>query len=389
MKKTADEIALHHAQELISLQSVTPHAEQAIAYCKEYLQACAFDCHLLHYGEDENKVANLVAMHGDKKPHLCFAGHLDTVPAGDLEAWQYPPFKATIHEGKLYGRGAEDMKGNVAAFMAAAEFFLYQNPAYKGRLSMLLTSDEEGPALYGTKPTIKWMHTNGYTPDHVIVGEPTAQASPGDAIKIGRRGSINTKVTVKGTQGHVAYPEKANSPMPAVLALCSKLNATVLDEGSTHFSASHLEITSIDTGNLATNVIPENVYIHFNIRYNDHHTGDSLAKWIKQICSEVENEFHVSINANSRNSGDSFYTQDAPYLKIITEVIKNTIQKEPVLSTGGGTSDARFIKNFCPVVEIGLPGKTMHKINEYIEIEHLNILTKLYLHIIEKYFFLN
>jgi succinyl-diaminopimelate desuccinylase len=298
--------------------------------------------------------------------------------------WRYDAFAADIVNGVLFGRGAADMKSAIAAFVAAAEHVI-SGDKVKGSISLLITGDEEGPGINGTKAMLEWLKEKGERPDHCVVGEPTATARAGDTIKIGRRGSMNTTVTVTGTQGHVGYPHRANNPIPATAKLIEALSAP-LDEGTEHFDPSTLAFTSVDVGNPATNVIPAEAHAQFNIRFNDLHTPESLRAHIARIASAIARQTGTSIAFDSVASGVAFLTKPGPFVDLLSGVLTKISGIAPELSTTGGTSDARFIKEYCPVVELGLPGATMHKSDECALISDIHKLTDIYTAVLEAYF---
>jgi len=371
-------------QDLIKCPSVTPKDEGVFDLLQNALENIGFTCHRLPFEEEGTlRVENLYARIGNSAPNFCFAGHLDVVPVGDLAGWTYDPFGGEIHDGRLYGRGAADMKGAVASFTEAAQNFLKeQGDAFKGSISFLITGDEEGPAINGTKKVLQWMEENAEVMDHCLVGEPTNPTCMGEMMKVGRRGSINTLLTVHGTQGHVAYPHRADNPLPRLVKMLDALMSDPLDTGTEFFDASSLSITTVDCGNTVENVIPANVTARFNIRYNNIHTGASLEEWIRETLNTVDENYTIK----TRISGESFMSpQD-----ILSDLIENATEKvtgiAPERSTSGGTSDARFITHACTVAEFGLVGQTMHKVDENVLVEDLTNLTKIYHTILSDYF---
>lgn len=368
------------AQALIRCPSVTPEDAGALDVLAEALEALGFTCHHLVFGENqpEGPVRNLYARRGTGSPHLCFAGHTDVVPVG--QGWTHEPFEAGLHKGKLYGRGATDMKGAIAAWVQAVAAFLDRHPDHRGSLSFLITGDEEGPATFGTVKVVDWLRDRDEAPDLCLVGEPTSQQVCGDMVKIGRRGSLNGVLTIRGTQGHVAYPHLADNPIPRAMDALSRLSRWVLDEGTEHFPPSNLEITSVDVGNPTTNLIPGSVQARFNIRFNDLHTGESLTKKLHQLiqCSGIDCGLEVRV------SGEAFLTPPGAFSETVVAAIKAVTGQEPVLSTTGGTSDARFIKDLCPVIECGLPNASMHKADEHVRLEDLATLAAIYTGIIRR-----
>ena len=379
-----DPIAL--SQALIRCPSVTPADAGALGVLEAALTPLGFACHRLRF-EDAGTAAieNLYARIGTQGPNFCFAGHTDVVPPGDAKLWRHDPFAAVIDNGTLYGRGAADMKSAIAAFVAAASRYLASGKPY-GSISLLITGDEEGIAINGTTKVLGWLAERGERLDHCIVGEPTSDVRAGDAIKIGRRGSLNTRVTVRGTQGHVAYPKRATNPLPAMAALVSLLSSEVLDQGNEHFDPSTLAFTTIDTGNTATNVIPAEAKAGFNIRFTDQHTPDSLKARIANAVDTIRREFGCEIETNFHVSGVSFLTAPGPFTDLLSSAVQTVTGKVPQYSTTGGTSDARFIKDYCPVVEFGLVGQTMHAIDERVPVKDLQTLTAVYRKILDNYF---
>jgi len=368
--------ALAFAQALIRRPSVTPKDAGALDVLEAVLKELGFATHRLPFGDVDNLYARL----GDGAPHFCFAGHTDVVPVG--EGWNADPFAAEIKDGKLYGRGAADMKSAIAAFVAAAARVGKQ----KGSISLLITGDEEGVAVNGTVKVLEWLRTRGEKIDHCIVGEPTSAAHAGDTLKIGRRGSINFKLAVKGVQGHVGYPQKAKNPIPALAQLVTQLAAHRLDKGSEHFDPSTLAFTSVDVGNDATNVIPAEARAAFNIRFNDKHTPDSLTNWVKDRAAMIAQESGCEITVTSQTSGVSFLTAPGKFTQQISDTISSITGQVPFFSTSGGTSDARFIKDVCPVVELGLAGATMHKADECVPVAEIEALTEIYAAVLTAYF---
>ncbi|TNE31633.1 MAG: succinyl-diaminopimelate desuccinylase [Alphaproteobacteria bacterium] len=372
------------AQALIRCPSVTPAEGGALDVLENMLTALGFSCTRLPFSETGTPdVDNLYAEWGDGKPHFCFAGHTDVVPPGDTDSWQHDPFSGIIDDDKLYGRGASDMKGGIAAFVAAAaDFIAEQNNRSSGKISLLITGDEEGPALNGTKKMLQWLETENKIPDHCLVGEPTNPKTLGEMMKVGRRGSMTGRLSVQGTQGHVAYPHLADNPVPKLVTLLSALDALVLDEGSEFFQPSNLEIVTVDVGNTADNVIPEKAQAKFNIRFNDLHSGESLTKLLHDTLAATGIPYHLDISI----SGESFLTGENSLTAIIAEAAAETTGNTPEKSTTGGTSDARFIANYCPVIEFGAVGESMHKIDEHIRLQDLRNLKSIYLSVLHKYF---
>jgi len=367
---------------------VTPEDAGALDVLQSSLESLGFDCTRLPFSEPGTPdVLNLFAKWGMGTPHLCFAGHTDVVPVGDVEAWSVDPFAAEIRDGMLIGRGATDMKGAIAAFVAAVSRLQEaRSNSINGAISFLITGDEEGPAINGTQKMLSWLQDQGDRIDHCLVGEPTNPKVLGDMVKIGRRGSLNVVIRVDGVQGHVAYPHLARNPVPPLLEILSELTTRILDDGNDHFQASNLEVTSVDVGNMATNVIPAQATARINIRFNDEHTGADLARWIEQTCQQKINgsEFKVSVEADK--TGDAFVTAPGIFSDLISAAVKAKYGKAPELSTSGGTSDARFIKDYCPVAEFGLIGATMHKVDECVAVSDIHDLTDIYFDILDGYF---
>jgi succinyl-diaminopimelate desuccinylase len=372
--------ALALAQALIRRPSVTPKDAGALDVLEAVLKQLGFATHRLPFGDVDNLYARL----GGDAPHFCFAGHSDVVPVG--EGWNADPFAAEVRDGMLYGRGAADMKSAIAAFVTAAARIGKPPENFKGSISLLITGDEEGVAVNGTVKMLEWLKGRGETINHCIVGEPTSAAHSGDTLKIGRRGSINFKLVVKGVQGHVGYPQKAKNPIPALAQLVTQLATHKLDKGSEHFDPSTLAFTSLDVSNDATNVIPGEARAAFNIRFNDKHTPDSLTNWVKDRASMIAQESGCEITVTSQTSGVSFLTAPGKFTQLISDTISGITGQVPFFSTSGGTSDARFIKDFCPVVELGLAGATMHKADECVPVAEISALTDIYAAVLTAYF---
>jgi len=374
-----DPVAL--TAELIRCPSVTPEEGGAIALVDRVLTEAGFRTERV----DRNGIANLYARWGSTGPVLGFNGHTDVVPTGDPARWRHDPFGAVIEGGRIYGRGSADMKSGVAAFVAAAVDFVQETPP-SGSVVVTVTGDEEGDGVDGTQSILDWMAANGERIDHCIVGEPTCPNHMGEMIKIGRRGSLTAWLTAFGVQGHSAYPERAKNPLPALVRLLDGLAARQLDAGTAHFGASTLAITTIDTGNPATNVIPAESRATVNIRFNDAHTSESLIDWIEEAADRVAAEFGVGISARFQVSGTSFLTEPGPFTELVSDAVLAATGVRPEFSTSGGTSDARFIKDHCPVVEIGLVGTTMHQVDEHVEVAHIGALKAIYQDIMARYF---
>ncbi len=369
------------ARDLIRRPSVTPADLGAMDIVQQALEGLGFVCRRMKFGEIEN----LYARRGTTSPNLCFAGHTDVVPVGDADAWTSPPFEAALADGVLVGRGAVDMKGGIAAFIAAVSAYLADNDP-KGSLSFLITGDEEGMAFDGTKRVVEVLAAEGEVIDHCVVGEPSSSARLGDMIKIGRRGSINSWITVEGVQGHVAYPQRAANPVPVLIDLLSRLQARVLDDGFEGFQPSNLEVTTIDVGNTATNIIPREARARINIRFNPAHKGAELEAWIAETAAAAGANFSGKVEVRSIVSGEAFLTRRGPFTDLVASAIKETTGEDTDLSTTGGTSDARFIRDLCPVLEFGLVGATMHAVDERVPVSQLYDLQAAYQRIIERYF---
>lgn len=369
--------------DLIKCPSVTPEEGGAISLLMKLLTEHGFDCTRIERGG----VSNLFARWGTGKNGRTFGfnGHTDVVPVGDVSAWSVDPFGAEVKDGFLYGRGATDMKSGVAAFVAAAIDFTTHTPP-DGSVIITITGDEEGDAVDGTTAILDWMKQHGQTMDHCLVGEPTSPNHMGEMMKIGRRGSLTAFISIQGVQGHSAYPHRANNPVSAMVQLMSALEAVPLDNGTEHFDQSTLAITTIDVGNRATNVIPETCHATVNIRFNDEHSGQSLTNWLKSHVDVVANNTKTHIRMNVKVSGESFITPPGELSDLISKSVEAELGVKPELSTTGGTSDARFIKDVCPVTEFGLVGKTMHAVDERVEIEHIHQLKRIYSRILQQYF---
>jgi succinyl-diaminopimelate desuccinylase len=368
------------AQALIRCRSVTPADGGALATMEVALAPLGFTCTRLKYGPKGQEVDNLFARRGTEGPHLCYAGHTDVVPPGDEAAWADNPFSAVIKDGVLYGRGACDMKGGIAAFVAGLADFLAANPDHPGSISLLITGDEEGPSVDGTRRVLEWMAENGHTPDMCVVGEPTSKAQLGDTIKVGRRGSMNAWITVKGRQGHSAYPQLADNPVHRLIRVLNALTAAPLDAGSKFFEASTLQVTGIQVDNTATNVIPAEAKAFLNIRFNDHHHSGALTERIRAVLAEHARDHELRVAV----SGESFLTQPGPFVEALQRAVRRGTGLEAKLDTGGGTSDARFITHYCPVAELGAVGATLHQRDESAPVAELRALAGLYRLVIEE-----
>jgi succinyl-diaminopimelate desuccinylase len=383
---TADPVTI--ARDLLRCPSVTPAEGGALAFLEKTLKAAGFTVHRMTFSESgTDDIENLYARIGTAAPHLMFAGHTDVVPVGDEKAWAHPPFSGAVADGQLYGRGAVDMKGGIACCVAAVLDHLGANGGKpKGSISFLITGDEESIAVNGTPKLLKWAAERGEKFDHCILGEPSNQEELGDTIKVGRRGSLNGHLIVNGTQGHVAYPQRADNPIRGLAALITALQGEPLDAGSAQFSASHLEFTSVDVGNKTVNLIPGEARARFNIRFNDNHTLDSLKKLIEQRAARAAaGKIKFAFQWEPSNAG-VFVTKPGPFTELVAKAVADVTGLKPELSTTGGTSDARFITNYCPVVEFGLVGQTMHQVNERVPVADLAKLTTIYRKIIDQYF---
>ena len=376
--------AVDLAQRLIRCPSVTPADAGALGILESELKALGFTCHRLRFEQQGTApIENLYARIGSEAPNFCFAGHTDVVPPG--EGWHEDPFAAAIKDGVLYGRGAADMKSAIAAFVAASAGVLAAGPV-KGSISLLITGDEEGVAINGTPKILAWLKEREEKLDHCVVGEPTSSTRAGDTLKIGRRGSINFEIVVTGMQGHVGYPQKAKNPSPVLARLVTQLSDHALDKGNAHFDPSTLSFTSMDVGNAATNVIPGEARARFNIRFNDKHTPESLIGWVTDRSEGLAKEAGCEIAVHTQVSGVSFLTQPGKFTQLVSDTVAGVTGQAPFFSTTGGTSDARFIKDFCPVVELGLAGTTMHKKDECVEVAEIASLTEIYAALLAAYF---
>ncbi len=371
------------AAELIRKPSVTPKDEGAIPLLAKTLGGLGFTCHVLEFAEPGTApILNLYARKGDKGRNFCFAGHTDVVPPGELKSWSVDPFGGQVLEGALYGRGATDMKGAVACFVAAAAQFLAARGAFAGSISLLITGDEEAAAINGTRKLLDWLAARGETLDLCIVGEPTSAKKLGDMVKIGRRGSLNGFLTVSGIQGHTANPHLADNAAHRLLKLLGALLEAPIDRGNERFPPTDLQISTIDIGNPTTNVIPGTARAVFNIRFNDGWTSKRLEAWLRQKLDAAGGRYTLDIQV----SGESFLTPPGEVSDLLTQAITRITGLTPELSTTGGTSDARFIHRFCPVAEFGLVGLTMHKVDESAPLADLAALTKIYRTVLELYF---
>ncbi len=370
---TPDPVPL--AQALIRCRSVTPADDGAMAVLESVLAPLGFACHRLRFGE----VENLFAIRGEGGPHLMFAGHTDVVPPGDA-GWTADPFGGEVRDGLLFGRGATDMKGGVAAWITAVQDVLARRPELPGTLSLLITGDEEGPAIDGTTKVLDWLAERSRIPDCCVVGEPTSKVVLGDTIKVGRRGSLNATLTVHGTQGHSAYPQRADNPVHRLVRVLASLTAEPLDRGTEFFEPTTLQVTSFDVGNAATNVIPATAVARLNIRFNELHTEASLTAHLRAALERDAPRHTLAISC----SGESFLTQPGPFVAALERAVLAETGQAAKLDTGGGTSDARFISRICPVAELGAVGATMHQADESTPVEELRALSRLYARVIEE-----
>jgi len=377
------------AKELIKFPSVTPRDAGVIEFLAKQLRKLGFQCKILEF-KDKNKkskpIKNVYARLGKKSPNLCYAGHTDVVPPGNINDWTVNPFKPTIKKSHLIGRGANDMKSSIACFVSAVEKFLKKRKKFNGSISLLITGDEEGFAINGTKKVVDYLKKKKEKIDFCIVGEPTNPNKLGEMIKIGRRGSISGAIVISGSQGHVAYPHLSNNPINTLIKICKKLNEQKLDKGNKNFQPSNLEFTSINVDNKATNVIPATAEAKFNVRFNNLHTSSSLKSKISSIVKSLSKKNKCKFKIHFHVSGESFLTKPNKTIYMAKNIIKKITKVTPVFSTTGGTSDARFIRKISPCLEFGLVNKTMHKIDECVSLKDLKNLTKIYQNILEDYF---
>ena len=385
MAKIINELSF--TKELIKIPSVTPIDAGAIDLVTKRLKSLGFKCTILNF-KDKNtpSIKNLYARLGTSSPNFCFAGHTDVVPTGNAKSWDAGPFSGIVKNGKIYGRGASDMKGGIACFIAAVSEFIKDQKKFKGSISFIITGDEEGVAINGTKKVVNYLKKKKEKIDFCIVGEPSNRKVLGQMMKIGRRGSITAHLTLSGIQGHVAYPHEACNPSTPLIKILDKLKSTKLDNGTNNFQPSNLEITKIGTDSYADNVIPATSSATFNIRFNNKHNHSSLKKKISTIVQTIAKKYKCKPIVKFSETGTAFITRPGETVRMMSQVIKKITNKKPVLSTSGGTSDARFIKDIAPCVEFGLVGNTMHKINECVSVNDLKKLKKIYYKILETYF---
>ena len=374
------------AKDLIKFPSITPKDAGAINFLSKQLKSLGFNCKILEFKDKKSKpIKNLYARLGKKEPNLCYAGHTDVVPPGNISDWTVNPFKPSIKNNHLIGRGANDMKSSIACFVSAVDKFIKKGK-FNGSISFLITGDEEGLAINGTKKVVEYLKKRGEKINFCIVGEPTNPNKLGEMIKIGRRGSLSGKIEILGTQGHVAYPHLSKNPINSLINICKKLKEKKLDKGNKNFQPSNLEFTAINVENRAHNVIPSRAKAQFNVRYNNFHSAKTLKKKIylivKNICKTNKCKFKIDFIAN----GDSFLTKPEKTILMAKKIIKKVTKVTPRFSTTGGTSDARFIRKIAPCLEFGLVNKTMHKVDECVSLSDLKKLTKIYLNILEEYF---
>lgn len=384
MPRSLETDVVELAASMIRCPSVTPADAGALDVLETALEALGFTCHRLPFSEPgAADVENLFARFGTGAPAFCFAGHTDVVPIGNQDQWSSDPFSGEVRDGVLYGRGAADMKGAIACFVSAvSEFLKSRERAWSGSICLLITGDEEGPAINGTRKVLKWMVDNGHEIDACLVGEPTNPDKIGDMIKIGRRGSMVGHLKVEGAQGHAAYPHLADNPIPRLVSMLRVLTKASLDQGNEYFQPSTIAVTSVDVGNSATNIIPATAFATFNIRFNDAHTGDSLQTWLREQFDLVGGDYDLTVSV----SGEAFLTKAGTFSETVAGAVQRVLDVQPELSTSGGTSDARFIKDYAEVAEFGLVGRTMHKVDECISLTDLDRLRKVYIAVLEDYF---
>ena len=378
---------LQLAKELIRFPTVTPKDAGVMKFLERKLKKLGFKTKILVFKEKGSEpVKNLYARLGNKGPNFCYAGHLDVVPAGNLNDWTVNPFKPSIKKGHLIGRGANDMKSSIAAFVSAVSIFIQKNRGFKGSVSLLITGDEEGVAINGTKKVVDYLKKRKEKIDFCLVGEPTNPNKLGEMIKIGRRGSMTGRLTITGIQGHVAYPHRANNPSTTIVKILNELKDIKFDKGTKDFQPTNLEITKININNMADNVIPDIAYATFNIRFNNKHTSNSIKNKIEKILKKVCNKTKSKYKIDYAVSGEAFLTNPNHTTFMIQKIIKEITKIKPKLSTTGGTSDARFIRKIAPCLEFGLVGKTMHKVDEAVSLTDLKKLSSIYLNILKQYF---
>ncbi|WP_035485722.1 succinyl-diaminopimelate desuccinylase [Geminicoccus roseus] len=379
---TIDPVDLTSA--LVRCRTITPAEAGALDLLGRELEKIGFTVHRVPFqAEGTARVDNLFARLGDTSPHLAFAGHVDVVPPGDTEAWTRDPFGGEVVDGMLYGRGSADMKSGIACFVAAAAAYLAEKGApARGSISLVITGDEEGPSINGTQPLLRWMDENGHRPDACLVGEPTSVERNGDMMKVGRRGSANGVLVVEGRQGHTAYPHRADNPAHRIVRMLERILAEPIDQGTEFFAPTDLQVTSIDIGNPSSNVIPAEASARFNIRYSDLQDRDRLEAWLRARCDAVGGSYRLEL----ASSGDAFLTKPGMFTDLVAGAVESVTGAPPEASTSGGTSDARFVKNYCPVVELGLVGQTMHQVDERVQTADIVSLTRCYQTILDRWF---
>ncbi len=369
--------AVELTQKLIRCPSVTPAEGGALDLLEAKLADLGFTCTRLPFGDGDERIENLYARIGTEGPHFAFAGHTDVVPPGNTASWRHDAFSGTIEEGLIYGRGAADMKGGIAAFVAACKSYL-ATEKLNGSISLIITGDEEAAAINGTVKMVEWLEASGNVPDFCVVGEPTNPSVIGEVIKNGRRGSLTCALAVKGSQGHVAYPHLANNPVPALCEMLAPVNSTELDGGTAFFDPSTAQVTALNIADPASNVIPNSVTAQFNIRFNTEHTADSLTGWLEEHFERIAEKAAVRFDATFVSNAAPFITEPGPFTALLSDAILSQTGTTPSLSTTGGTSDARFICKICPVAEFGLVGRTMHKIDEHVATDDIETLASIY-----------
>ena len=383
--RTVDELTL--SKDLISFPSITPVDAGAINFLAKKLRSLGFKCQILEFKKGKGKpIKNLYAKYGNKQPNLCYAGHTDVVPPGNYKDWTVNPFKPKVKKGYLIGRGANDMKSSIACFISAVSNYLTKNKNVNGSISLLITGDEEGYATNGTKKVVDYLRKKGEKINFCIVGEPTNPKKLGEMIKIGRRGSLTAELEIIGTQGHIAYPHLSNNPINTIIKICYELKRKKLDKGNKNFQPSNLEFTGIYVNNKAHNVIPASAKTQFNVRYNNLQTASKLRKKINNVIKRISKKNKCKYKINYLESGEAFLTKPGKNILLAKKIIKNVTKINPVFSTTGGTSDARFIKKIAPCLEFGLVNKTMHKIDECVSLKDLKNLKKIYFNFLNEYF---
>ncbi|MEC7143408.1 MAG: succinyl-diaminopimelate desuccinylase [Pseudomonadota bacterium] len=383
--RTVDELTL--SKDLISFPSITPVDAGAINFLAKKLRSLGFKCQILEFKKGKGKpIKNLYAKYGNKQPNLCYAGHTDVVPPGNYKDWTVNPFKPKVKKGYLIGRGANDMKSSIACFISAVSNYLTKNKNVNGSISLLITGDEEGYATNGTKKVVDYLRKKGEKINFCIVGEPTNPKKLGEMIKIGRRGSLTAELEIIGTQGHIAYPHLSNNPINTIIKICYELKKKKLDKGNKNFQPSNLEFTGIYVNNKAHNVIPASAKTQFNVRYNNLQTASKLRKKINNVIKRISKKNKCKYKINYLESGEAFLTKPGKNILLAKKIIKNVTKINPVFSTTGGTSDARFIKKIAPCLEFGLVNKTMHKIDECVSLKDLKNLKKIYFNFLNEYF---